>query len=142
MARPLRVQFPGAIYHVNCRMVGDWRAEKSLLFRDDADRERFLDQLAERVESFQIRLFLFVLMTNHLHLVFETPQANCARFMHALSTAYAVYYNLRHSRHGHVLDGRYKAKLVEADAYLLALSRYVHLNPVCTKALKQKSIRA
>jgi len=69
-------------------------------------------------------------MTNHFHLVFETPEANCSKCMHSLSTAYTVYYNLRHGRHGHLLDGRFKAKLVEGDDYLLALSRYVHLNPV------------
>ena len=80
MARHLRVEFPGAIYHVTCRMVGDWRTEKTLLFKDDADHERFLDRLAERVEQFNIRLYLFVCMTNHFHLVFETPEANCSKF--------------------------------------------------------------
>jgi len=150
MARHLRVEFHGAIYHVTCRMIGAapppggyggarWPPEKCL-FRDDADRERFLDRLAERVEQYNIRLFLFVLMTNHFHLVFETPAANCSKFMQSLCTAYTVYYNLRHRRHGHLLDGRFKAKLVEGDTYLLALSRYVHLNPVCVGALKRKPI--
>ena len=140
MARHLRVEFPGAIYHVTCRMVGDWRTEKTFLFKDDADHERFLDRLAERVEQFNIRLYLFVCMTNHFHLVFETPEANCSKFMQSLSTAYTVYYNLRHGRHGHLLDGRYKAKLVEGDDYLLALSRYVHLNPVCIGSMKGKPV--
>ena len=147
MARPLRIEFPGAIYHVTCRMVGeapslgsDWVPEKCL-FRDNADRERFLDRLSERVEQYQLRLFLFVCMTNHFHLVFETPGGNCSKFMQSLSTAYTVYYNLRHGRHGHLLDGRYKAKLVEGDDYLLALSRYVHLNPVQAGALKGKPIK-
>ena len=140
MARLLRVEFPGAIYHVTCRMVGDWRTEPSRLFRDDADRERFIEQLAERVRQYHVRLFLFVCMTNHWHLVFETPEANCARFMQAIATAYTVSYNVRHRRHGHLLDGRYKARLVEGDAYLLALSRYVHLNPVQVGALKDKPI--
>jgi len=140
MARHLRVEFPGAIYHVTCRMVGDWRTEKTLLFKDDADHERFLDRLAERVEQYNIRLYLFVCMTNHFHLVFETPEANCSKFMQSLSTAYTVYYNLRHGRHGHLLDGRYKAKLVEGDDYLLALSRYVHLNPVQVSSQKRKPI--
>ncbi len=138
MARHLRVEFPGAIYHVTCRMVGDWRSERSQLFRDDADRERFLERLGERVEPFRIRLYLFVCMTNHFHLVFETPEANCSRFMQSLSTAYTVYYNLRHGRHGHLLDGRFKAKLVAGDDYLLALSRYVHLNPVQVSAWQDR----
>jgi REP element-mobilizing transposase RayT len=140
MARHLRVEFPGAIYHVTCRMVGDWKTEKTLLFKDDADHERFLDRLAERVEQFNIRLYLFVCMTNHFHLVFETPEANCSKFMQSLSTAYTVYYNLRHGRHGHLFDGRYKAKLVEGDDYLLSLSRYVHLNPVQVSSQKRKPI--
>jgi len=140
MARHLRVEFPGAIYHVTCRMLGDWRTEKTFLFKDDADHERFLDRLADRVEQFNIRLYLFVGMTNHFHLVFETPEANCSKFMHSLSTAYTVYYNLRHGRHGHLLDGRYKAKLVDGDEYLLSLSRYVHLNPVCIGSMKVKPI--
>ncbi len=140
MARHLRVEYPGAIYHVTCRMVGDWRTDKTYLFKDDADHERFVDRLGERVEQFNIRLYLFVCMTNHFHLVFETPEANCSKFMQSLSTAYTVYYNLRHGRHGHLLDGRYKAKLVEGDDYLLSLSRYVHLNPVQVVSHKHKPI--
>ena len=141
MARQLRVEFAGAIYHVTCRMIGDWRTEKTLLFRDDADRERLLARLSERVEQYGIRLYLFVLMTNHFHLVFETPEANCSKFMQSLLTAYTVYYNLRHRRHGHLLDGRFKAKLVAGDAYLLALSRYVHLNPVQVGPMKDQPLR-
>ena len=146
MARHLRVEFPGAIYHVTCRMVGDaavdgasWPPEKRL-FRDDADYERFLDRLGERVGQYNIRLYLFVCMTNHFHLVFETPEANCSKFMQSLSTAYTVYYNLRHGRHGHLFDGRYKAKLVDGDDYLLSLSRYVHINPVQVSSQKRKPI--
>lgn len=137
MARHLRVEYSGAIYHVTCRMLGD---VKSRLFKDDADRERFLERLSERVEQYNIRLYMFVLMTNHFHLVFETPEGNCSKFMQSLSTAYTVYYNLRHSRHGHLFDGRYKAKLVEGDDYLLALTRYVHLNPVQVSGIKDKPL--
>jgi len=121
-------------------MIGDSRLEHSRLFIDNQDRERFLERLGERAEDYHIRLYLFVLMTNHFHLVFETPEGNCSRFMQSLSTAYTVYYNLRHGRHGHLLDGRYKAKLVEGDEYLLALSRYVHLNPVMVSARKDKPV--
>jgi len=140
MARQLRIEYAGAIYHVTCRMIGDWRTEQAQLFKDDKDRGRFLEALAERVEQYNIRLYLFVLMENHFHLVFETPEGNCAKFMQSLSTAYTVYYNLRHRRHGHLLDGRYKAKLVEGEEYLLALTRYVHLNPVRIGALGEKPI--
>lgn len=140
MARHLRVEFPGAIYHVTCRMIGDGRLDRSQLFLDDRDRERFLGCLSERVERYNIRLYLFVLMTNHFHFVLETPEANCSRFMQSLCTAYSVYYNRRHSRHGHLLDGRFKGKLVEGEDYLLALTRYVHLNPVQVKAMAQKPL--
>lgn len=140
MARHLRVEYPGAIYHVTCRMIGDGKLELSRLFRDDADRKRFVERLAKRVEDYSIRLYLFVLMSNHFHLVFETPAANCSRFMQSLCTAYTVYFNLRHGRHGHLLDGRFKAKLVQGDAYLLSLSRYVHLNPVKVGGIKDGTL--
>jgi REP element-mobilizing transposase RayT len=140
MARHLRVEFPGAIYHVTCRMIGDGRLEQSRLLSEDAERERFLERLAERVEEYNIRLFLFVLMTNHFHLVFETPDGNCSRFMQSLLTAYTVYYNLRHGRHGHLLDGRFKGRLVDGDEYLLALTRYVHLNPVMVGVMKERAM--
>jgi REP element-mobilizing transposase RayT len=117
-------------------MLGDWKKEENLLFEDDADRERFLSNLADRVEQYHIRLYLFCLLSNHVHLVFETPEGNCSKFMQSLTTAYTVYFNRRHGRHGHLVDGRYKAKLVEGDTYLLALSRYVHLNPVQVGAMK------
>ncbi len=140
MARHLRIEFPGAIYHVTVRMLGSWKQERNQLFEDDADRERFLARLAERVEQFEIRLYLFVCMANHVHMVFETPRANCSRFMQSLSTSYTVYFNLRHGRHGHLFDGRYRAKLVDGEEYLLALSRYVHLNPVYVEGIKDRPI--
>lgn len=141
MARHLRVEYPGAIHHVTCRLIGDGRVEQSRLFIDDRDRERFLDRLADRVESYNIRLCLFVLMTNHFHLVFETPEANCSKFMHSPSTAYTVYYNLRHGRHGHLLDGRFRGKVVDGDEYLQALTRYVHLNPVRVAGVKNRPMK-
>lgn len=140
MARLLRIEFPGAIYHVTLRMLGDWKKETNQLFEDDRDRLRFLDRLGERVEHYEIRLYLFTLMANHVHLVLETPAGNLGRFMQSLATAYTVYFNLRHGRHGHLLDGRYKARLVEGDAYLLSLTRYVHLNPAFTSAIRRKSL--
>ena len=140
MARHLRVEFPGAIYHVTCRMIGDNRLDQSRLFTEDKERERFLEGLGERVEQYNIRLYQFVLMTNHFHLVFETPEGTCSKFMQSLLTSYTVYYNLRHGRHGHLLDGRFKARLVDGDDYLLALSRYVHLNPVVVGGIKDLPI--
>lgn len=125
MARKLRVQFEGAIYHVTIRGV-----EQRTIFDDQNDLERFLERLGEAVEEYGVRLYLFCLMTNHAHLLVETPRANLSAFMHKLQTAYTVYYNLRHKRAGHLMQGRFGAKPVEGDEYLLTLSRYIHLNPV------------
>ncbi len=136
MARPLRIEYEGAVYHVTVR--GN---EQRPLFVDEGDRGRFLRVLGEGVESFEVRLYLFCLMTNHVHLVLETPRGNLSRFMHRLQTAYTVYFNHRHGRHGHLMQGRYGASVVERDAYLLRLSRYVHLNPVFTKALRNRPLR-
>ncbi|TFH17018.1 MAG: hypothetical protein E4H02_04025 [Lentisphaerales bacterium] len=132
MARLLRVEYEGAIYHVTMR--GN---ERQVIFRDDADRERLLERLGQRVEQYGIRLYLFVFMTNHVHLVLETPEGNLSRFMHNLETGYTVYYNLRHKRAGHLLQGRFGAQLVERDDYFLRLTRYVHLNPVFVKRAKR-----
>ena len=82
------------------------------------------------METYGVRLYLFCLMSNHVHLVLETPTPNLRRFMQSLETGYTVYYNQRHRMTGHLFQGRYQAKLVKGDPYLLKLSRYVHLNPV------------
>lgn len=136
MARRARIQFAGAMYHVNFR--GN---ERRPIFRDNADRHRLLDSLAERVERYEIRLYLYCLMANHVHLLLETPQANLSAFMASLETSYSAYFNRRHRRSGHLTQGRFKAPLVEGDRYLLKLSRYIHLNPVRTRALKNRPLR-
>ena len=117
MARKLRVHFEGAIYHVTLRGV-----ERRRLFDDEDDRERFMDRLGVYAEECRIRLYMFCLMTNHVHLLLETPEANLSVFMQKLQTAYTIYYNLRHDRTGHLVQGRFGAKLVEGNEYLLMLS--------------------
>ncbi len=89
-----------------------------------------LARLAESAEVYQVRVYLYCLMSNHIHLLVETPLGNLDRFMGSLLTGYTVYFNRRHNRHGHLFQGRYGAQVVEGDAYLLKLSRYIHLNPV------------
>jgi len=126
MARKLRVQFPGVIYHITLRGVG-----RCNIFLDDRDRERFVERIADGVEIDEVRVYMFCLMTNHVHLLVETPMGNLSRFMHRMETGHSVFFNRRHSRSGHLTQGRYDAKLVEGDEYLLKLSRYLHLNPVC-----------
>ena len=132
MARLLRVQFEGAIYHVSVR--GN---ERRLIFRDHRDRVRFLESLGQTQQLYSARLYLVCLMPNHLHLLIETPAANLSRFMARLPTSYTVYFNFRHRRVGHLTQGRYKAELVEGNEYLLKLSRYIHLNPVCGERWKE-----
>ncbi len=136
MPRHIRVEFPGAIYHVTIR--GNGRQD---IFRDDRDRERFLLRLAESVEVYGIRLYLFCLMNNHVHFLLETPTTNLRRFMQSLETGYTVFHNLRHGTSGHLFQGRYKAKLVEGDEYLLKLSRYIHLNPVHVDKVKNQPLK-
>lgn len=135
MARPIRIEYEGAVYHVTIR--GN---EQKALFKTDADRERFIKALAESVECYDIRLYLYCLMTNHAHFVLETPRGNLSRFMQRFQTAYTVYYNKRHNRSGHLLQGRFGATIVDEDRYILKLSRYVHLNPVFIKSNKSKPL--
>lgn len=111
------------------------------LFHDDRDRERFLQRLEEYAEEFGVRVYAFCLMTNHVHLVVETPQANLGRFMHKLQTSYTGYFNNRHGESGHVTQGRYKAKPVEKNEYLLRLARYVHLNPVFVGEMAKRDVK-
>ncbi len=129
MARPLRILYPDAVYHVTCR--GN---EKQTIYRDDADRNRFLQLLNQSVNIYSIKLHSFVLMSNHFHLLIETPLGNLSEFMRHFNIAYIGYYNRRHKRVGHLYQGRYKAILVDRDAYLSVLSRYIHLNPVRVKS--------
>lgn len=136
MARHLRIEYPGAIYHARVR--GNARG---VLFTEDRERERFLVRLAESVETYNVRLYAYCLMTNHVHLAVETPNGNLGRFMQSLLTGYSVYFNLRHGRHGHLTEGRYKPKLVEGDNYLLNLGRYIHRNPVFTKKTEKLPIK-
>jgi len=132
MARPLRLQYPDAVYHVTCR--GN---ERRNIFQDDADRNRFLLLLNQSVNIYTVKLHSYVLMNNHFHLLVETPLGNLAEFMRRFNVAYIGYYNRQHKRVGHLYQGRYKAILVDKDAYLSILSRYIHLNPVRIKSMEK-----
>ena len=132
MARPLRLEFPGALYHVTSR--GN-RQEN--IYLDDVDRSGFLAVLGNVCDRFQWTLHAYCLMTNHYHLVLETVDANLSRGMRQLNGVYTQRFNRHHGCVGHVFQGRYKAILVQKDAYLLALSRYVVLNPVRAQLVDQ-----
>lgn len=125
MARPLRIEFEGAIYHITCR--GNARND---VFLNARDRTMFLGFLDKTIERYNWLCHAYCLMNNHYHLLVETPDANISKGMHYLNCVYTIYFNRHHGRVGHVLQGRYKSILVERDSHLLALTRYVVLNPV------------
>jgi putative transposase len=135
MARPLRIQYPHAYYHVTCR--GN---DRRSIYRDDRDRELFLERLRTSLDIYQVVLHAYVLMGNHFHMMVQTPRANLSEFMRHFNITYTVDFNRRHHRIGHLYQGRYKAILVDKDSYLAELSRYVHLNPVRVKPHKGKSV--
>ncbi|OHB73758.1 MAG: hypothetical protein A2Z25_00745 [Planctomycetes bacterium RBG_16_55_9] len=125
MARPLRIEYPGAFYHVMNR--GN---RQEPIVTDDRDRERFISYLSRMARPFNVLVHGYCLMTNPYHLILETPEGNLSRAIQWLNVSYAAYYNRRHQYAGHLFQGRFKAILVEAGEYLEALSRYVHLNPI------------
>jgi len=128
MARPLRIEFPNAIYHVMARGNGRQR-----IFHADADYQRMTDGLAKTVARTGWQVFAFVWMPNHIHLFVRTPKPNLSVGMQYLLSGYANWYAKRHQRTGHLFQGRFKAELVEDESYFWTLSRYVHLNPVRVK---------
>ena len=132
MTRPLRIQYPGAVYHVTCR--GNERRD---IFREDDDRLSFLQILSHSLTLYSVHLHAFVLMDNHFHLLVETPLGNLSEFMRHFNISYTGHFNRRHKRVGHLYQGRYKSILVEKDAYLSILSRYIHLNPIRVQAFKE-----
>ena len=134
MSRPLRVEYPGAVYHITCR--GN---EKKAIFRDSLDRESFLEILIQSQKIYGVRLFAYVLMENHFHFLLETPLGNLGQFMRRFNITYTSYFNRAHKRVGHLYQGRYKSILVDGESYLSELSRYIHLNPVRIKGLKNKT---
>jgi putative transposase len=125
MARPLRIEYPGAFYHITAR--GNERKD---IFRDDRDRERFLAYMETAVVRYKAVIHVYCLMNNHYHLIMSTPSGNLSQIVRHINGAYTVYFNKRHHRFGHLFQGRYKAILVDADEYAGELSRYIHLNPV------------
>ena len=125
MARPLRVEYPGAFYHVINR--GNSREK---LYTGNRDYEKFLQYLEKAAERFALTIHTYCLMGNHYHLLVETPEPNLSMTMQWLNVSYATYFNRKQDRSGHLFQGRFKAILIDADAYLLHLSRYIHLNPV------------
>ncbi len=125
MPRPPRLEYPGALYHVTARGV-----QQSAIFLDDRDRSSLLAIVGRVLPACQARAFAFCLMGNHYHFVLQTRLANLSALMQRINGAYCLTFNQRHSRRGHVFEGRFKALHVDRDNYLLEVCRYVELNPV------------
>lgn len=125
MARPLRIQYAGAVYHVTSR--GN---EKKIIFKDDEDRKNFLNVIRHTNKRYNWICHAYCLMNNHYHLLIETPEGNLSTGMRQLNGVYTQLFNMRHNRCGHLFQGRYKAILIQKDAHLLEVCRYVVLNPV------------
>ena len=131
MARPLRITYPGAFYHVTSR--GN---ERKNVFKSKRDREKFFEYLDSATQRYDAVIHVFCLMDNHYHLLLETPSGNLPQIMRHINGAYTTYFNVKRARSGHLFQGRYKAILVEIDEYAKELSRYIHLNPVRAKMVK------
>lgn len=131
MARPLRIEYAGALYHVTSR--GDGQED---IYREDADRVAFLGVIGDVCERFNWVMHAYCLMDNHYHLLVETPNANLAKGMRQLNGVYTQTFNRTHARVGHVFQGRYKAILVQKETYLLELARYIVLNPVRARMVR------
>lgn len=135
MARPLRVEYAGALYHVMNR--GNRRER---VFRRQADYELFVERLGRFAAEFEIDVLCYCLMPNHFHLFIRTRRANLSRFMQSLLTSYTVFVNRRDQACGHIFQGRFKSQVVEGQGYFATLSRYIHLNPVRAAALKHQPV--
>lgn len=125
MARPLRIEYPGAFYHVTSR--GN---EQKDIFKSKSDREKFISYLESASVRYGAVIHAYCMMGNHFHLLIETPRGNLSQIMKHINSSYTMYFNVKRKRAGHLLQGRYKAILIDGDAYAIELSRYIHLNPV------------
>ena len=132
MARPLRIEFPGAVYHVTAR--GDRREP---IFVDDDDRHALLEVVAQALSRFDAEALSYCLMGNHYHFVLHTRQGNLSLLMRHINGVYTQAFNRRHKKVGHLFQGRFKAILVDRDAYLLEVCRYVDLNPVRARMVRK-----
>ncbi len=125
MARPLRIEYPGAYYHVMNRGLA-----RSNIFLDNHDRQRFLALIGETSKLWKVEVYAYCLMGNHYHLLLQTPNGGLSRAMRHLDGVYTQRFNRAHRRDGPLFRGRYRAILIEAEEYLLAVARYIHHNPV------------
>lgn len=134
MVRPLRIEYPGAIYHITSRGI-----DRRKIFNEDEDCRHLVQLLKEGADFFRVEVIAYCLMSNHFHFLLQTKEANLSRFMQRLNVAYARYFNYKYKRVGPLMQGRYKAIVVGSEEYFLKLSRYIHLNPIKVKGVREKS---
>ena len=134
MPRQSRIDAPGALHHVIVRGIA-----RRKIFYDDTDRERFLDRLGAIVNGCELACFAWALIPNHFHLLIKTGSVPLSSAMRRLLTGYAVSFNKRHRRWGHLFQNRYKSILCQEETYLLELTRYIHLNPLRAGLVKSLS---
>ena len=131
MPRKARIDAPGALHHIIIRGI-----EKRRIFRDDRDRDQFIQRLSDIIIDTDTPCYAWALMPNHVHLLLKTGLTPIATIMRRLLTGYAVYFNRRHKRHGHLFQNRYKSILCQEESYLHELVRYIHLNPLRAKLVE------
>lgn len=132
MARPLRIEYEGAVYHVTSRGNG-----RKSIFKDESDKELFLSRLEKVNKLYNWLCYAYCLMNNHYHLIIETPEGNLSRGMRQINGIYTQMFNKRHRKTGHIFQGRYKAILIQKESHLLEACRYVVLNPVRAKIVQK-----
>ena len=133
MARPYRVSFAGALFHITTR--GNNRDK---IFLDDQDFQRFKASLRKYRTKYDFKLYAYTLMPNHVHLLIETsPHGSVSQIMHAINTSYAKYFNSRYDHTGHVWEGRFHSKIIDSESYFLEVMRYMDLNPVRARIVKR-----
>ncbi len=125
MSRPYRLEAKNTLYHLTSR--GD---DRKKIYASEYDHKKFMEYVLKAKERFKFRLYAYVLMTNHYHLLIETLQANLSKIMHYINSSYTTYYNVKRKKAGHLFQGRYKSLIVDKDSYFLELTKYIHLNPV------------
>jgi putative transposase len=131
MARPFRIEYPGAFYHVMHRGTAG-----SAIFESDRDREKFFEYVSKSTERYKLRIHTYCLMKDHYHLLVETPEPNLCRAIKWINVSYAAYFNRKRACFGHLFQGRFRAVLVDAEVYLKQLSRFIHLNPIRSNVIE------
>ena len=135
MARPLRIEYPNACYHVINR--GN---QRNVVFHDDWYYAKFIEKLGYFATEFRVIVYGYCCMPNHFHIYLRTRDANLSRFMQSLLTSFCILSNKKRRSSGHVFQGRFKAQLVEDECYRSRVSRYIHLNPIRTRAFRNAAL--